>query len=211
VLIQFSFFFFYFFIFFWTTLTRATCAQGSAPKSALFRAPRPSPYEKKRSYQNLKKNYGVEVHIGRYHNILGVETSWNNGKEKAPAAICRKVAQAHDGGSIDVWGDGSQTRSFLYIDECLDATIKIMASDFAGPANIGSEESVSITELAKKVIAISGKNISINYVDGPIGVNGRNSDNRLIKEKLGWTHTQSLDDGLKKLYDWIVQQNNAVN
>jgi len=164
-----------------------------------------------RLYQNLKKNYGVEVHIGRYHNIFGVETSWNNGKEKAPAAICRKVAQAHDGGSIDVWGDGSQTRSFLYIDECLDATIKIMASDFAGPANIGSEESVSITELAKKVIAISGKNISINYVDGPIGVNGRNSDNRLIKEKLGWTHTQSLDDGLKKLYDWIVQQNNAVN
>ena len=164
-----------------------------------------------RLYQNLKKNYGVEVHIGRYHNIFGVETSWNNGKEKAPAAICRKVAQAHDGGSIDVWGDGSQTRSFLYIDECLDATIKIMASDFAGQANIGSEESVSITELAKKVIAISGKNISINYVDGPIGVNGRNSDNRLIKEKLGWTHTQSLDDGLKKLYDWIVQQNNAVN
>jgi len=159
-----------------------------------------------RLYKSLEKNHNVEVRIGRFHNIFGTECSWNNGREKSPAAICRKVAQADQNGVIDIWGDGNQTRSFLYVDECIDAVFKLMDSKFSDPINIGSEEMVSITELTQRIISISGKNLSINYVPGPTGVRGRNSDNTLIKEKLQWECKQPLNVGLEKLYLWINSQ-----
>ena len=148
----------------------------------------------------------MNIHIARYHNIFGPEGAYDNGKEKAPAAICRKVANAKQIDEIEVWGDGEQTRSFLYIDECLEATKKLIRSDFTGPVNIGSEEMVTINKLAEIITDISGKNITFNHIDGPLGVRGRNSDNRLIFEKLNWKPSQSLYDGLMPTYSWISNQ-----
>jgi GDP-D-mannose 3',5'-epimerase len=159
-----------------------------------------------RLYLSLMRNYGIEVRVARYHNIFGPEGTWAGGREKAPAAMCRKVAEAEDGTHIEVWGDGKQTRSFLYIDECVEATIKLMNSDFSGPVNIGSEEMVSINQLAQTVINISGKTLAIKNIPGPEGVRGRNSDNTLIREKLGWDYQQSLKTGLEKTFAWINQQ-----
>jgi len=149
------------------------------------------------------RNYGVQVRIARFHNIFGPEGTWCGGREKAPAAICRKVAEAPDGGSIDIWGDGKQTRSFLYIDECVEGVRRLVDSDFVGPVNIGSDEMVTINQLAEMAIAISGKRLSIRHIDGPLGVRGRNSDNRLIRQKLGWAPSASLQAGLEKTYAWI--------
>jgi nucleoside-diphosphate-sugar epimerase len=159
-----------------------------------------------RLYLSLMRNYGTEVRVARYHNIFGPEGTWAGGREKAPAAMCRKVAEAKDGTHIEVWGDGKQTRSFLYIDECVEATIRLMNSDFSGPVNIGSEEMVTINQLAQKVIDISGKKLTIKNISGPVGVRGRNSDNSLIRKELGWDYAQSLTDGLIKSYQWINQQ-----
>jgi nucleoside-diphosphate-sugar epimerase len=144
--------------------------------------------------------------VARFHNIFGPEGTWNGGREKAPAAICRKVARATDGGDIEIWGDGKQTRSFLYIDECIDGVRRLMDSDFAGPVNIGSEEMVSINELAEIVASIAGKHLSLNHIPGPQGVRGRKSDNRLLYEKLKWAPSQSLRDGLENTYWWIARQ-----
>lgn len=153
------------------------------------------------------RNYSMNVKIARFHNIFGPEGTWMGGKEKAPAAICRKVAEATDGGHIEVWGDGKQTRSFLYIDECLEGVARLMDSDFSGPVNIGSEEMVTLNQLAEMTIAISGKNISINNVPVPhTGVRGRNSDNKLIAGKLGWAPSRPLSEGLAKTYRWISEQ-----
>ncbi|MBP1609775.1 MAG: NAD-dependent dehydratase [Acidobacteria bacterium] len=162
-----------------------------------------------RLYFAFHRNFEMEVRITRYHNIFGPEGSWNDGREKAPAAICRKVAEAKDGGVIEIWGDGRQTRSFLYIDECLEGTIRLMRSGWTGPVNIGSEEMVTINQLAEIVMGIAGKRARIKHIEGPQGVRGRNSDNRLISEKLGWQPTQPLAEGLRKTYSWIermVQQ-----
>lgn len=159
-----------------------------------------------RLYLSYQRNCGIEVHIARFHNIFGPEGTWNGGKEKAPAALCRKVAEADKGGSIEVWGDGKQTRSFLYIDDCLDAVRKLMESDFSGPVNIGSEEMISINNLAKLVMDIADKDLSINNIKGPQGVRGRKSDNTLIEEKLNWQPKLTLRQGLEKTYDWISEQ-----
>lgn len=154
-------------------------------------------------YMAFKRNYGLDVRIARFHNIFGPEGSWNDGREKAPAAFCRKVAETADGGEIEMWGDGIQTRSFLYIDECLEGILRLMHSDFIGPVNIGSEEMVTINRLAEIIMKIAGKKQSIKHIPGPLGVRGRNSDNRLIDEKLGWKPTAPLAEGLKKTYCWI--------
>lgn len=159
-----------------------------------------------RMYLAYGKNYGMEVRIARFHNIFGPEGSWNNGKEKSPAAICRKVAQAKDGGTIEIWGDGKQTRSYLYIDECLEGVRRLMNSTFSGPVNLGSEEMVSINHLAQMVMKIAGKKLKMNHVKGPMGVRGRSSDNRLIKRKLGWAPSTKLSEGLEKTYHWIDTQ-----
>ncbi len=159
-----------------------------------------------RLYLSYERNYGLEVRIARYHNIFGPEGSWKDGREKAPAAICRKVAMADDGEEIEIWGDGKQTRSFLYIEECLEATIRLTRSDWTGPVNIGSEEMVSINQLVDIVSGIAAKKLKKNHVEGPLGVRGRNSDNALFAEKLGWTPSQTLKDGLKPTYEWIEQQ-----
>jgi len=164
-----------------------------------------------RLYLSYFRNYGLQVRIGRFHNIYGPYGSWNNGKEKAPAAICRKVAECTYNGVIDIWGDGKQTRSFLYIDECLTAVRKLMESEFTGPVNIGSEEMISINGLANMVIKISGKNITINNIPGPIGVRGRNSDNTLIHQKLNWKPSQPLLEGITKTYTWVDNQVCAMN
>jgi nucleoside-diphosphate-sugar epimerase len=152
------------------------------------------------------RNYGLTVRVARFHNIFGPEGTWDGGKEKAPAAICRKIAEAQDGEEIEIWGDGEQTRSFLYIDECVEGVRRFMNSDFAGPMNIGSEEMVTINQLAAQVTAISGKSIKVRHVDGPLGVRGRNSDNRLISKKLSWKPSLPLQTGLEKTYDWIERQ-----
>jgi len=157
-------------------------------------------------YLSFHKNYGLNVRIARYHNVFGPEGSWNDGREKAPAAFCRKVAQTPNGGEIEMWGDGKQTRSFLYIDECIEATRRLVDSDFTGPVNIGSEEMVSINGLARMIMDIAGKNLSIKHIPGPLGVRGRNSDNALYKEKIGWVVSQPLKEGLKKTYAWIAKQ-----
>ncbi|MBI5050667.1 MAG: NAD-dependent epimerase/dehydratase family protein [Nitrospirae bacterium] len=159
-----------------------------------------------RLYLAYRKNHGIEVRIARYHNIFGPEGTWCGGREKSPAALCRKVAETEDGGSIEVWGDGKQTRSFLYIDECLEGTIRLTRSDFTGPVNIGSEEMVTINQLAETIMEIAGKKLSIKHIPGPLGVRGRNSDNKLIKEKLGWTPSMSLKKGLEITYKWIKEQ-----
>lgn len=160
-----------------------------------------------RLYLAFHRNYGLDVRIARFHNIFGPEGTWDGGKEKAPAAMCRKVAEAQDGSSIEMWGDGQQTRSFLYIDECLDGMRRLMDSaTFRGPVNIGSEEMVTINRLVEMVMEISGKRLRIHHIDGPLGVRGRNSDNRLIREELGWEPKTPLKDGLAKTYHWIEQQ-----
>ena len=159
-----------------------------------------------RVYLSLMRNYGTQVRIARYHNIFGPEGTWAGGREKAPAAMCRKIAEAQNGTHIEVWGDGKQTRSFLFINECVEATIRLMNSDFSGPVNIGSEEMVSINQLAHMIIEISGNDLSIKNIAGPEGVRGRNSDNRLIREKLGWDYQQSLKTGLEITYSWISKQ-----
>ncbi|MFA5643897.1 MAG: NAD-dependent epimerase/dehydratase family protein [Candidatus Paceibacterota bacterium] len=159
-----------------------------------------------RLYLSYSRNYGMNVHIARFHNIFGPEGTWRGGKEKAPAAICRKVAEAKDGGRIEIWGDGLQTRSFLYIDECLEGVLRLMRSDFSGPVNIGSEEMVTINQLVEIVSKVAGKKITIEHIEGPLGVRGRNSDNKLIRQKLGWVPSARLGDGLKITYDWIKEQ-----
>ncbi len=159
-----------------------------------------------RLYLSFVRNYKMNVRIARFHNIFGPEGTWRGGKEKAPAAICRKVAESHDGGEIEIWGDGLQTRSFLYIDECLEGVRRLMESDFTGPVNIGSEEMVTINELAEMAMGIAGKKLRIKHIEGPLGVRGRNSDNKLIKEKLGWAPSQQLISGLAKTYAWIAER-----
>jgi len=159
-----------------------------------------------RLYLAYARNKGMEVRVARYHNIFGPEGSWNDGREKAPAAVCRKVAMADDGGEIEIWGDGKQTRSFLYVDECIEATLRLTRSDWTGPVNIGSDEMVTINRLAEMVMGIAGKNLSIKHIPGPLGVRGRNSDNRLFEEKLGWRVSQPLVEGLKKTYPWVAEQ-----
>jgi len=159
-----------------------------------------------RLYLAFHRNYGLEVRIARFHNIFGPEGSWNDGREKAPAAICRKVAMAEDGGEIEIWGDGQQTRSFLYIDECLEGTLRLMRSNWTGPVNIGSEEMVTIDQLAYLVMEIAGKKLTLRHIPGPQGVRGRCSDNRLIKKMLGWAPSYPLKEGLKKTYVWIEEQ-----
>ena len=159
-----------------------------------------------RLYLAYQRNYKIEAHVARFHNIFGIEGTWRGGKEKAPAALCRKVAEAKNSTSIEIWGDGKQTRSFLYVDECVDGILKLMHANFSGPLNIGSDEMVSINELAEMIIKYSGKTLTINHIKGPLGVRGRNSDNKLIQEKLNWKPTQTLLDGIKKTYDWIDKQ-----
>lgn len=162
-----------------------------------------------RLYFSYSRNYNIPVRVARYHNIFGPEGTWNGGKEKSPAAICRKVAYLpEEGGSIEIWGDGEQTRSFLYIDECIEATRRLMDSDFIGPVNIGSEEMVTINQLADVAAKVAGKKVEKNHIDGPLGVRGRNSNNDLIREKLGWDYSQSLEDGIRKTYTWIKSQLN---
>jgi len=152
------------------------------------------------------RNYGLEVRVARFHNIFGPQGTWDGGREKAPAAVCRKVASAKDGGTIEIWGDGKQTRSFLIVHECVDGIRRLMESDFIGPVNIGSEEMISINDFAKMVIDISGKNLSVKNIKGPTGVRGRNSDNTLIKEKLSWSPSQPLRIGVEETYHWITEQ-----
>jgi nucleoside-diphosphate-sugar epimerase len=172
-----------------------------------------------RLYLAFHRNYGLNVRIARFHNIFGPYGTWKGGKEKAPAAMCRKVAECVDNGEIEVWGDGLQTRSFLYIDECINAVLALMEADFLGPVNIGSEEMVTINELAKIAIDISGKNVSIKNIEGfeffakygfkcPTGVRGRNSDNTLFLEKIGWKVNQPLYTGIESTYEWINKQIN---
>ena len=170
-----------------------------------------------RLFLSFARNKGLEVRIARFHNIFGECGSWTGGREKAPAAFCRKVAETPEGGSVEVWGPGSQTRSFLHVSECCEAVYRLMQSDFEGPVNIGSEEMISINNFAKMAIEISGKNLSIHNIDGqefidkyghkcPVGVNGRNSDNTLYEEKIGWVVSEPLRKGMEKTYKWINEQ-----
>lgn len=159
-----------------------------------------------RLYLAYARNYGLKVHIARYHNVFGPEGTWQGGKEKAPAAVCRKVAKAPHGGTVEIWGDGRQTRSFLYIDECIEGTLRLTRSNLTGPYNIGSDEMVTITGLVDLVSQVAGKWVATHHVPGPVGVRGRNSDNRLIGSELGWRPTQPLRNGLAHTYAWIAQQ-----
>jgi len=160
-----------------------------------------------RLYLSYHRNYDVPVRIARYHNIFGPEGTWTGGREKAPAAICRKVAELpQEGGTIEVWGDGLQTRSFLFVDECVEATYRLVQSDFTGPVNIGSEEMVSINQLVDIAAKVADKEVEKNHIDGPLGVRGRNSNNDLIREKLDWDYTMTLEEGIKKTYDWINEE-----
>ena len=159
-----------------------------------------------RLYLAYMRNHGIEVHIARFHNIFGPEGSWRGGREKAPAAICRKVAEAECGGELEIWGDGQQTRSFLYIDECLEGVRRLMDSSYSGPVNIGSEEMVTINELATLVMRVAGKPLRLRHVTGPLGVRGRNSDNRLIQKRLGWKPSEPLRRGIERTYRWIAEQ-----
>lgn len=170
-----------------------------------------------RLYFAFNRNYGLDVRVARFHNIFGPMGTWKGGKEKAPAAMCRKAAETPDGGEFEVWGDGLQTRSFLYVDECVEAVLRMMQSTFQGPVNIGSEEMVTINQLAQMAIDISGKNIRIKNIMGqeffdkygfkcPVGVRGRNSDNRLYREKIGWEVSQPLREGMERTFHWINAQ-----
>jgi nucleoside-diphosphate-sugar epimerase len=154
----------------------------------------------------FQRNHDVQVRVARFHNIFGPKGTWYGGKEKSPAAICRKIAIANPEDEIEVWGDGNQTRSFLYVDECLDAVEKLMESDFSGPVNIGSEEMVTINEMVSMVARIASKQIRIKHIDGPLGVRGRNSQNDLIRRELNWDFQMSLSEGLEYTYNWISQQ-----
>jgi GDP-D-mannose 3',5'-epimerase len=162
-----------------------------------------------RLYLAFARCHGIEARIARYHNIFGPEGTWTGGREKAPAALCRKIAATPDGGSIEIWGDGLQTRSFLYIAECLEGTVRLMRSGFPGPVNIGSAEMVTIDALADLIMQIAGKRIDKRHIQGPLGVRGRNSDNRLIRDKLGWAPSQPLAAGLEITYGWIERQLHA--
>ena len=164
-----------------------------------------------RLYLAYMRNHGIQVRVARFHNIFGPEGTWQGGREKAPAALCRKVAEAPDGGEIEIWGDGKQTRSFLYVDECVEAVRRLMKSDFTGPVNIGSEEMVTINRLAEMVAEIAGKKLSVRHIPGPLGVRGRNSDNHLIRAKLGWAPSRPLREGLGKTYAWISKQVELVH
>ena len=159
-----------------------------------------------RLYLSYHRNYGLDVRIARFHNIFGEEGTWTGGREKAPAAICRKVAEVEDGGEIEVWGDGEQTRTFLHIDECLDGVLRLMRSDWTGPVNIGSEEMVTINQLAALAARIADKRITIRHVPGPLGVRGRRSDNQLIFKKLQWKPSRPLEYGMRRTYAWIEEQ-----
>lgn len=159
-----------------------------------------------RIYLSYNRNKNLDVRIARFHNIFGPLGTWRGGKEKAPAALCRKVASCEDGGEIEIFGDGKQTRSFLFIDECIDGVLKLMDSDFNGPVNIGSDEMISINNLVKLICSISNKHVTIKHIDGPIGVRGRTSDNNLIYEKLNWRPTKTLREGIQTTYTWISGQ-----
>jgi len=160
-----------------------------------------------RLYFAYHRNHGIPVRVARYHNIFGPEGTWDGGREKAPAAICRKVAKLPEqSGSIEVWGDGLQTRSFLFIDECIEATRRLMESEFIGPVNIGSEEMVTINELVDTAAKVAGKTVEKNHIDGPLGVRGRNSNNDVIRKELGWDYSQTLEEGIAKTYKWIQEQ-----
>ena len=159
-----------------------------------------------RLYLAYRRNYGIPTYVARYHNIFGPNGTWTGGKEKAPAAICRKIAEAKNDSEIEVWGDGNQTRSFLYVDECIEGTTRLLRSGFAGPVNIGSEEMVSINELVDLVADIAGKRITKKHIPGPQGVRGRNSHNRLIQQQLHWSPSMPLRAGLEKAYIWIESQ-----
>ncbi len=159
-----------------------------------------------RLYLSFNKNFDLDIRIARFHNVYGPEGTWDGGKEKVPAAVCRKIAQAKKIDEIEIWGDGKQTRSFLFIDDCIEATRRLMNSNFTKPINIGSEEMVSINQLVNIVSDTANKNITINHIDGPLGVRGRNSNNELIRSVLGWDFTYSLSEGIKKTYDWIESQ-----
>ena len=164
-----------------------------------------------RLYFAYHRNYDIPVRVTRYHNIFGPEGTWEGGREKAPAAICRKVAYLpKEGGAIEVWGDGLQTRSFLYIDECIEATRRLMDSDFMGPVNIGSEEMVTINQLVETAAKVSGKNVQKIHIDGPLGVRGRNSNNDLIRENLDWDYSQTLEEGIRITYNWIKEQIDVI-
>jgi nucleoside-diphosphate-sugar epimerase len=162
-----------------------------------------------RLYFAFARNHGIQVRVARFHNIFGPQGTWRGGREKAPAAICRKVSEVDEGGEIEIWGDGSQTRSFLYVDECVEGVRRLMESEFQGPVNIGSDEMVTLDRLAAMVMAIAGKHLHIRHISGPLGVRGRNSDNRLIHEKLGWAPSSRLRTGLETTYSWIEAQVSA--
>lgn len=159
-----------------------------------------------RLFLAYQRNLGITVKVARFHNIFGPKGTWRGGKEKAPAAICRKIIEAEEGGTVEIWGDGKQTRSFLYVDECLEGVRRLMESDFSGPVNIGSEEMISINEFTHLIAEISGKNITIKNIKGPEGVRGRNSDNTLLQEKLAWSPSLTLREGITKTYHWIAEQ-----
>ncbi|MFZ9950040.1 MAG: NAD-dependent epimerase/dehydratase family protein [Gemmobacter sp.] len=164
-----------------------------------------------RLYLAYARNHGIEARVARYHNIFGPEGSWTGGREKAPAALCRKVAETPEGGTIEIWGDGRQRRSFLFVDDCLDATLRLTRSEnFAGPVNIGSEEMVTINDLARIVMDVAAKPLGIRHIPGPQGVRGRNSHNDLIREKLGWEPRLSLREGIARTYPWIARQVEAA-
>ena len=160
-----------------------------------------------RLYLAYHRNYGLSVRVARFHNIFGPEGTWQGGKEKAPAAMCRKVAETPDGGTIEIWGDGKQTRSFLFIDECLEGVRRLMSQEeFLGPVNIGSEEMVTINQLVELAMEIGGKKLTVKHIDGPLGVRGRNSDNHLMREKLHWEPSMRLKEGMTRTYAWIAKQ-----
>jgi nucleoside-diphosphate-sugar epimerase len=159
-----------------------------------------------RLYFSYHRNFGVQVRVARFHNIFGPQGTWCGGREKSPAALCRKVAETPEGGEIELWGDGKQTRSFLIVDECVEGIRRLVESDFSGPVNIGSEEMVTINQLAEIIMDVAGKRVRIKHVSGPLGVRGRNSDNHLIREKLGWEPKLPLRAGLTTTYAWIAQQ-----
>jgi GDP-D-mannose 3', 5'-epimerase len=183
-----------------------TCAEASAYPAAPDSEYGWEKLFSERLYLAYARNFQMEVRIARYHNIFGPEGSWNDGKEKVPAAICRKVAMVPDGGDVEVWGDGEQTRSFLYVEECLEGTLRLMRSSFTGPVNIGSDEMVTINQLVDMVAGIAGKSVRKRHVEGPIGVRGRNSNNRLIRAMLGWSPSTILVNGLRPTYEWVRAQ-----
>jgi GDP-D-mannose 3', 5'-epimerase len=163
-----------------------------------------------RLYKAFEKNRGFDVRIARLHNVFGPYGSWDNGKEKAPAALCRKVAQTPDGGEIEVWGPGNQTRSFLYVDECVEGFERIMAGSYTDPINLGSARMISINGLVDLIAGIAGKDIKIKNIPGPVGVNGRTSDNTLISEVLGWEPEDNLEHGITQTLEWITEQINSI-